>query len=367
MKKNFRLFCTMCLAGSLAIFASSCKKSEEKQSVEVTLPAFEEVIGDEGDADKAYIDFYNNSTFHWNGKDHIVVYNICEDDHTKSGKGVFEAQTNAEGQPTGKFWQISGDDMYYKQDHFFILFPEARVKDITAPLGIKNREYFVVPRVQYYSYDNNGNPTVDPNAMALACEAYALTNQVSLNHIFGVCRLRLQGTAVVDSIQFIGNTAPAAIANDGLTGEVTLRLHKVDLQKFSSLMDLYTAANLIDQTSDYFTQWAAYQSELGYAPAENGKELMLKCHNDNTDVHGVQLNPSTYTNFYLSVRPGAFIHGFDVNVYYHVGSTTGVKNINNFIAPNENGTHMKDSYCIKAGKVTGFRPKNTDGSYVTIP
>ena len=363
MKRNFRLFCTMCLAGSLAIFASSCKKSEEKQFVEVTLPAFEEVIGEPSEADRAYIDFNSGATFHWNGKDNMLVYNLCEDDYTKSLKAVFEAQENAEGEPTGKFWYISGDSWDAKLDHFYMIYPVSRVKDPTARLGWQNREYFVVPRTQSYSFDKNGNPTVDPDAMALVGETYDLTSQVVLNHVFGICRLRLQGTALVDSIKLTGNVAPNDIQNDGLTGEVSLRLNRVDMARFNELVSLYNVANLSNLSSTYFQKWDEYRTYLGYAPNEDGKELVLSCHNAAKGVSGVQLDASNYTPFYFSVRPGAFIYGFDIDVYYHVGTTAGVKSIHNYLNP-EGG--MKDSYCIKAGTVTGFRPKN-GSAYVTIP
>lgn len=363
MKKNFRLFCTMCLAGSLAIFASSCKKSEEKQSVQVNLPAFEEVMGEPDEADRVYIDFNDGASFHWNGKDNILVYNICDDDYTKSAKAIFEAQSNAEGQPTGKFWYISGANVETKLDHYYLMYPVSRVKNPTAPLGWENREYFVVPPVQYYSLDRNGNPTVDPESMALIAESVDLHDAVNMKHIFGICRLRLQGTAVVDSIQLIGNTALDVdnVNNDGLTGEVTLRINRVNEQRFTNLMNAYTAENLSNLNSSYFTAWNAYRTELGYAPTETGKELWLNCHRG--DIHGVQLESDNYKPFYFSVRPGAFIYGFDIKVYYHVGSADGVKTISNYKNPVGG---MKDSYCIKAGTITGFRPKD-GANYVTIP
>ena len=55
MKRNSRLFFAVCMAGSLALLASSCKKNEENAKVTINLPQYEEY----GDVDEGrlYIDF----------------------------------------------------------------------------------------------------------------------------------------------------------------------------------------------------------------------------------------------------------------------------------------------------------------------
>jgi hypothetical protein len=373
----------MCLAGSLAIFASSCKKNQEQLSVEVTLPSFEEAMGDVDEADKAYIDFNNGATFHWNGKDKIMVYNICNDDHQKSIKGVFEAQTNAEGHPTGKFWSVDGVDLGNKLDHYYIFYPVERIKFREEhTLGVYNREYFVVPREQYYSYDPNGKPTIDPAAMAMVGETYDLTSQVMMQHIFGICRLRLEGTAVVDSIKLVGKPAlSTAVNNDGLNGEASLRINAVDSERFNQILALYL--QMPTQQESYINAWYDYNHNLGlaYAPIQGhngdddsiGRELVLICNDDERGLSGINLDDSdSYTPFYFSVRPGAFVYGFNIFVYYRESPTATAEYVQEIIAFNNPNNEFKSAYCIQPGKVTGIRPKYTAAQapltgYVTIP
>ena len=345
MKRNFKLFCTMCLAGTMA-FATSCKKNEEKQAIQVTLPPFEEVMGEPGEEDsKAYIDF-NDGQFYWNADDEVLLYNI-DNKGTNTQRSIWATDASAEGQAKTSFDWKSGQQIGDKLDHYFVFYPSSRV-DMNTPLGAQNRETFSILADQTYTLDLNGNPTVDPESMALAVEVWRLNAPFTLNHIFGICRLRLCGDGQVTKIELIDNVKH-------LRGTAKMKLHEVNMETFRSLMNQYTlvADGQADMNPSFLTAWQEYKTTLGFSATstddEEGRTVTLNCPN-------VQLNGSTPTPFYISVRPGAFIQGFTIKVY--TVNNPGGYEILNYNAP-------KNSYCIKAGTITGFRPK-TSGADILI-
>lgn len=347
MKRNFRLFCTMCLAGTLAFFASSCKKNEEKQTVRVMLPEFEEAAALPGEEDRAYINF-NDGKFYWNANDKVMLYNVDNTGET-TVKAVYATDESAEGQQLTGFFHYSGPQIGEKKDHYFVFYPVQRVGDGSnelASLGTQNRETFNVPAVQHYSYDVNHNPTVDPNSMALATEIWRLNQDFKLQHIFGVCRLRLKGTGKVTSIDIMDNYL-------NLVGTVQLKLHKVQMNTLDDYAQNYKVDDVQNTNSAYYIQLYSYLHEMGYAPvpAANGNVVTLDC--TTADGGGVQLNTSTYELFYISLRPGAFVDGFKFVVHYTQGGKNYQQLITNYESPVANG--HKDLYTIKPGMITTFK------------
>lgn len=345
MKKTYRLFCTVCMAGALAFLAGSCKKNDEKASFKIVLPEFEEAIGDPDEADRAYIDFSTN-TFRWEANDEVMIYNIDnEGENTK--KALYATDANAQGQAYATFNYVDGTVLGEKEDHLFFFYPVSKLQNGTAALDNDNREFFTVSRVQNYTIDQAGNPTIDPEAMALACETEAMTETFNLQHIFGVCRLRLYGlsSVVVDSIQLVDNDL-------NLTGSVSMKLHEVDMTTFSDLMTAYKLVEngQPDLNESFINAWNEYRATLGYMPQGNGKIVTLNCHTD--DVNGVALTQTAQTVFYISVRPGAFIKGFTINVFAN-GETTP------YVLTNYN--YPKDSFRIRAGVITSFSPAQVLG------
>lgn len=338
MKKTYRLFCTVCLAGTLAFLASSCKKNDEQAAFKIVLPEFEEAIGEPDDADRAYIDFTTN-TLRWQANDQVMIYNIDNEGQTTK-KALYATDANALGLAQAHFDFVEGAALGEKQDHLFFFYPVSKLQNGTAALDADNREYFTVSRVQNYTLDKDGNPTIDPNAMALACETQEMTDVFSLKHIFGVCRLRLFGVnnMVVDSIQLVDNGM-------SLTGSVSMKLHEVNMTTFSDLMTAYKLVeNGQPELSESFVNaWNEYRATLGYMPQGNGNTVTLNCHTDQVD--GIALSQTAQTVFYISVRPGAFIKGFTINVFTNGNTTPYV--IDRYSAP-------KDSYRIRAGVITGF-------------
>ena len=331
MKKTFRFFGVICLAGAM-VFAGSCKKNEETTKVTIGLPQFEEVEGEPGEGLRAYIDFNASGAFKWNANDQIMVYNLDTEDGTNTTKAVFATDATAEGQSLATFTH-RGDDLGAKKDHFFIFYPVSKVATGTNSLDVDNFETFNVPAVQTYT-TVNGNPTIDPNSLAAACEVSSLSEQFTLNHIFGVCRLKLKGTKAVRSIVLHDNAM-------ALTGNVTMMLSKVEMARFNTLMGKYTLVQdgQAEMNSAFLEDWNQYRTELGYSADASGNDITLNCPD-------VQLSSTTQTPFYISVRPGAFIKGFTITVNFADGSSATINYYQN----------PKTSYRIRAGYITGFAP-----------
>lgn len=334
------MFCMMGMAAILAFMSSSCKKNNE-QNGEITLmvPAFEEVMADPSEAGRAYIDFNHGNVFKWNAYDEVMVYNLDATEGTNTKKAIYRAKENAEGKETAKFYFHQGDQMGSKIDHFFIFYPTCKIVNGIAHLDKDNFETFDVPAVQNYTLAEGG-ATFDPESMAMACEVDKLTQAFRLKHIFGGCRIRLKGVVgtMVDKIEIVENN-PAVLNN--LTGTATLKLHEVEMDEFSNLQLSYNLASLND--GSFLDAWNDYRTRLGWSANGTGNTLTLNCHTDATP-NGVELNPTSEQNFYLSMRPGSLINGFVLKVYYNGLETP--KEINYNI--------QSDNYCIRAGVCTTF-------------
>ena len=319
---NFRMVCMICIAGAMASLMSSCKKNnEDSASLMVSLP---EMIVEDGQEERAYIDFTNGGVFKWNANDAIMVYNLDFEDGTQSVKQVYTTDASAEGQTLTRF---RGTPVGDKKDGFFYFYPADRA--IGGALDVDNRETFSISNTQTYTLDGNGNPTVDPNSLSLACAVNEISDNFTMQHIFGVLRLKLKGTKTVDHIVIRDNKIT-------LSGTASLKLHKVDTDKLNQIMDAYSQG---DENIPLMTE---YLQQLGWETNGTGKQLTLDCSN----VQGVQLSSNTQTVFYISVRPGALIKGFYIDVHFTDGSMVTIENYKN----------PKSSYCIKPGVIKGFAP-----------
>lgn len=349
MKKTYRMFCMMSMAAVLAFMASSCKKNEQNSEITITVPAFEEVMGDPSEAGRAYIDFTDGNKFKWNAYDAVMVYNIDKNEGTNTKKAIYRAKANAEDKETAKLYFDEGTQLGAKQDHFFIFYPACKIVNGTAGLDKDNFETFDAPTHQNYTLESRINdagqtiefPTLDHESMAMACEVDKLTQVFRLKHIFGAMRIRLYGineSIMVDSIQVIDNDFQ-------LTGTVAMKLHEVNMSTFQGLMSSYNLTNLNNGT--FLEAWNTYRTTLGYNAQPTGKIITLNCHTTERP-NGIALSSESEKTFYLSMRPGSLINGFVMNVYYNGLPDPQVITKYNY---------PKDSFCILAGYCTSFAPQ----------
>lgn len=326
-----RFFSVACLAGSMILLASSCNKNEDTKQVTINLPQMEEEA--DFDGDRMYIDFNQGNTYKWNGNDDVMFYNLDAEDGTQTIKAIYTTNASAEGQTNAVF---TGDDLGAKKDHFFAFHPVSMLANGDAALDVDNFETFTVLDEQTYTLIG-GKPTVDPSAMACACETDDISS-FKMNHIFGVLRLKLKGVKTVQRLELIDNKY-------NLSGNVTLKLHEVNMTTFSNLMTAYASDyNNTNNTQLTPEDLAAYLQQLGYSSEPEGKKITLDCGN------GVALSQTTQTHFFFVLRPGALIDGFKVNVFFTDGTNDAIE------YPNHN-----TAQCIKPGVIKSCGPSKILG------
>lgn len=290
MKKMNKLFVALFVAGSFAMLLGSCKKNDTASTMTIGLPQFEEEM--EG---RAYIDITNSNSFKWNANDQVMAYNIDKANGTQTVKGIWSTNASAEGKASASF---TGPDLGSKKDHYFVFYPCDKVASGEDPLDASNFETFNVPDQQDYTLVK-GKPTIDKAGMAMACES-ANFKSFTLKHIFGTLKLRLTGTGKVTQI----------VVEDkrfNLSGSATMKLHEVDMDKFTTLQNAFVSADDPYNNDSFVSDWNSLKNKLGYSTQGGGKTMTLNC-------PSVQLS-STETLFFIGLRPGALKYGYKIYVY----------------------------------------------------
>ena len=294
MKNTFRMIGMACMMGALAFVGSSCnKENSETTSMKVNLKPVEEVSID---GDKAYIDYADGRKMKWSEGDQIAFYNLNQE-YTQSVRKVYTLYNGA-GTTEGDF---SGDGMGALNSGFpgyYGFYPASKV--VNYPIGPRNSQTFEVPAEQHY---NAG--TMDPSSLVMAVMGENIMDQgFNMNHIFGFINLKMVGTRKVEWISVTDNAL-------NLSGNITIDIPAVNSSTLSSLVNI---------CSDYSNSWESYMSALnGYLHGEGGlnyyseptgKTIKLICDEP------VQLQPNTYTNFYITLRPGSLAKGFVVTIKF---------------------------------------------------
>lgn len=284
---KFRTICAMCAAAVLAFGASSCNKDKGNTSFTLNVP--ETIVDDE----RAYVDISAGGAFRWNGGDEMMVYNLDYTDGTQSVKEVFTCPASAEGHAGTTF---SGNNVGAKKDGIFFFYPANRA---VGTLDADNRETFEVAAEQTYTLINNVG-TVDVNSLSMAAGPFnEVKSSFTMQHIFGILRLKLTGTKTVTSIEV---TDP----NRNLYGHASLKLHNVNTTQLSAALEYFGNGTHPGELGPY----ASYiQNDLGWNVIDGGNTVTLNCGT------GVQLK-STVTPFYITLRPGALVNGFSITVNY---------------------------------------------------
>lgn len=291
MKKTFKMIGMACLLGAFAFGGSSCKKNNtDTTSFKVNLPSVEEItIGE----DRAYIDWNDGRYMKWSREDRVMFYNLNGSDYTKSIRNVYSLYEGA-GSTHGHF---SGGVMGDAQDPgYFAFYPAEKVENY--PLGPGNSQKFDVPAVQHY---NEG--TMDATSLVMAAKEWAPIEDVTFKHIFGFIKVRIKGTQKVEWVSVTDKTF-------NLAGDVTIDLPGVDSEELDRLINLCHGRPDLDFNSVYMAQLNTYLHSINYEGNGTSKTITLICDDP------VQLTNDEYTDFFITLRPGALATGFTVSVKY---------------------------------------------------
>jgi hypothetical protein len=319
MKKVTRIIGAVCMMGLLTFVSTSCKKNQEngEATISIVVPGFVE------DGERAYID--ENYQFVWHENDYIRVYNLADEANAdESSSAVYTKVGNA----TGTTARFRGPSLgIVKSEKYRYFYPVDMVKDNGNPDSINlrlwnaNRQVFwVKDHQQFENYETSTHHAslVDGKAMPMAVKVDKLTDEATLHHMFGSAAFLIRssnaaaGTMVVDSIKLVDKF-------HNLTGDVSLKLHKVVPEDLQTVSDEYFT-NYKNFTQDYVDDVIAPAlSNLGWMPTKTGKEIMLNCICSTNDS-GVELGTSN-TEFSFMLRPLALSEGFDLTVYLHYKQT----------------------------------------------
>lgn len=333
MKKVTRIIGAVCMMALLTFVSTSCKKDQQENgevTISVSIPDIESY-----NADRAYIT--QIGVFMWDENDQIRVYNLAdEEDAALLSKTSVYTKIGNQTAPTARF---RGPSLGARRAMGYrIFYPTCMVKgtdeQISNDLWNENHQTFVVSNEQqYHSYitDDHRYSMVDPQAMPMAQYMNKLSDDATLEHIFGVAAIGLKaqlGTEVV---------VDRVVLRDkhyNLSGEVSLKLHKVCLNEEQPGYDAaYDLDNVWDAFYNETTGSHAITPEyvqnvlmpvyeyMDYEVDYNtvGDSIVMNCiHNENGVEKGVTLQTGdNYTYFNFMLRPLALHQGFDVLVYVH--------------------------------------------------
>ena len=293
MKKYVKIIGLMSMVALFAISTSSCNKSEEENAeFTVSLGQMHEDL-----SGRAYIDI--NGQFLWNEGDQIMVYNLASNGNSVAR--VYTALSGAEGQATTRF---KGRPVGTKKDlGFRYFYPAAKASGNLE----NNRETFTVSASQVYNTDY----LADPNALVMAGSVNSLSDNIVLDHIFGILNLRINTTRT-DS-----PCVKEIIVEDNvfnLSGDLSLNLGAIEnSNEFTRLLGL-----LESNDASYASAMSTYLQQIGYYEANNGagKTMTLDCSQaNNGQSQGVMLT-SAQKRFRIVLRPGALYRGFTVTIKF---------------------------------------------------
>lgn len=317
MKKVTRIIGAICMMGLLTFVSTSCNKEKEEGQMTINVA----VSGFEEEGERAYIN--SNYEFMWHENDYIRVYNLADEANAdESATSVFSKIGNTTG-PTARFRGASVGAK--KAEGYRLFYPIEMVKgtaeEINLTLQNENHQVFQVSdhqQFEAYNTSDHHSSLVDGHAMPMAAKPEKLTDDVTLQQIFGVAAFQMrvsedyQGSLVVDSIRLEDNF-------HNITGDVSLKLHTVDPAALTSV------SNAFFTTYQGFTQ--EYLDEvltpalldMDWMRLNGGKEITLDCtydHDGGLNGQPVQVAPF-YTEFAYMLRPLALSEGFKLYVYIH--------------------------------------------------
>lgn len=303
--KVTRLSCMLFIMGAM-VMASSCKKQETTETIDVTAAKWQTE-----DDSRIYIDFAAQHVF-WDDGDQINVYNV---DFNNGLNSVCQVFTNATGGGYGvEHAKFTGPSVGRLKDSYYIFYPTTIAKYEAEFPNADNREKFTIPDEQdlntYINEEGGESYTVDRNAIVQAYKGTTLRN-FQLQNIFGVARFYIKGSnnLKIDHVELIDN-------EHNITGTVSLKIPAVSTDSLNKLMGYYASGD----ATNFAAYWASYViNDLGYYTnyPDHGKKITLNCR-----INGEALpllGAENYRSIFFGVRPGALNQGFKLKIYFEGG------------------------------------------------
>lgn len=306
-----------CIVAVIALAFTSCKKNENKAH---SFLATVEETGVE-DGERVYLTPGSNPQIFFEQGDQVLLYNIDYAGGPNSYYGVYTARSTGS---QAYFDYQSGPIIEHldRADAFFGFYPGQRVNN--AYLSQGNYGIFDIENYQTYR-EINGVSALPERSFAMAAKRDDINSLVDATFPFqpitGILHLQLKTNGenrTVTSIVYEDNSYNVA-------GDVHIKLHEVDPTELYYMFDNF---DLNDPTFvNFFTDW---KSRTGYFVdgAQYGKTITLDCGD------GVVIN-GTAKDFYISLRPLAFMNGATITINTTDGPAVISTTRDNRIRPNK--------------------------------
>ena len=301
MKK--KIIYSICMMALVAMVATSCKKEKE------TSFGAEIITLNVDNSERAYINPINFST-KWAGNEQVKVYNINEDDWTKSITQIYQVV-----QSGGSYSDFQGSGIGYNTKYY--AFCPAEMAQDSLMAG--NYQKFDILDYQPL-FANPTEPgqymaTVSGTSLPMAGECTYENPVYQFHHIFGIVGFRIEcRPTMVNNVPKFRKLESMVITDPHmyLSGTVTLKPHKINMGYLTQIMEAYKAGQEFANIDRYQSYVLSHTGEgLGYSATGLGHTITY----DVSESGGIQWN--NYNNntitIYVAMRPGALGKGFNVS------------------------------------------------------
>ena len=308
----------LCLIAVVALVATSCKKKEDNAIVyRGGTETFETEMAP--GLDRIYIDDTYRVLFE--AGDFVTLFNISDSNPSESEAAVYKVVAEgyeADFEPNQPGVEIS-DEI---KDAKYAFYPGIGNVDVDD-LANENRATFKLDIVQNYR-EVGGKAVIGKNALYMAAKLdNPANNYYAFRNICGVLVMKFYSPSgkAVKSIKLTDKAVT-------LTGDVTLKVNKVDPAQMQTLFRNYDMND-----PSYVAQLNEYKNEVGYAVDHSGKELTLSFEEFGNKTLGT--TAADASTFYFVLRPLALMQGFDMEITFSDNTTKTISTTrDNKIKPN---------------------------------
>lgn len=322
MKKILK---SVCLIAVMALAFTSCKKNNDQKEEGLRIKGSTETFFVDASENRAYI-LGNRPAFEKD--DQIMIYNVNVNNPERSNYGIY--WTNQGGYEV--YWRYSSGTVINHgnlEDMFLAFYPAEIVNNGNLWHGQNEAMFELVDHQNYRKVNGVATAAKGTVAMAAKEETKDIVDEIFVDFktIMGIMKIDMKSASskVVDSIVYEDNMF-------NVTGRVHLKLHEVDPEELTTLLNNYNPND-----NAYLTSLNAYIQRSGYFVddanvAMKGKTITLDC------GEGVQLNPNTAETFMITLRPLAAYAGYKLTIYFkdgtHAQVSTTATGTDRMIRPN---------------------------------